>query len=214
MRVVLQRVRSAKVEVAGEEVNSIEQGLLILWGIQEGDDWAEAEYCIRKSLNAKLWDENQQREAMNRTRGFVGARVGEKDSAQIEGEGRTWAKSVMDMGFEVLIVSQFTLFGSVKKGNKPDFHYAMAANKSRDFLSQIIENCKAMYSPDKIKTGSFGSYMQVSLVNDGPVTLYIEQPPGVLKPSKISFHKEYAAKAGIEDKDPKREQTGSPVAAS
>eukprot|EP01054_Gregarina_sp_Poly1_P007021 Gregarina_sp_Poly_1__7020@NODE_3827_length_866_cov_66_315394_g2464_i0_p1_GENE_NODE_3827_length_866_cov_66_315394_g2464_i0NODE_3827_length_866_cov_66_315394_g2464_i0_p1_ORF_typecomplete_len112_score19_66Tyr_Deacylase/PF02580_16/1_6e25Lycopene_cycl/PF05834_12/0_13_NODE_3827_length_866_cov_66_315394_g2464_i0438773 len=90
----------------------------------------------------------------------------------------------MDMAYEVLVVSQFTLFGSVKKGNKPDFHYAMPANKSQAFLEEIITKCKSIYCENKIKKGAFGHFMQVSMVGDGPVTLVIDQPPGNLKPIK------------------------------
>eukprot|EP00922_Rhytidocystis_sp_ex-Travisia-forbesii_P020338 GHVS01029937.1.p1 GENE.GHVS01029937.1~~GHVS01029937.1.p1 ORF type:complete len:106 (-),score=1.09 GHVS01029937.1:452-769(-) len=102
MRVLLQRVREASVSVNGEVVGRIGKGLVCLLGIATADTWADAEYAVRKSLKARIWPDT----------GPVGA--GE--------EAKAWHASVVDQKLEVLVVSQFTLFGTLKKGNKPDFH--------------------------------------------------------------------------------------------
>ncbi|GAA0175303.1 esterase [Lithospermum erythrorhizon] len=74
---------------------------------------------------------------------------------------------------EVLLVSQFTLYG-VLKGNKPDFHVAMASDKAKPFYTSIVEKFRKAYKPEAVKDGIFGAMMNVNLVNDGPVTLHLE----------------------------------------
>ncbi|XP_063537552.1 D-aminoacyl-tRNA deacylase isoform X2 [Cydia strobilella] len=88
---------------------------------------------------------------------------------------KRWSKSVVDKDYEVLCVSQFTLYNTWK-GNKPDFHNAMAGDESKKFYEQFIEVLKKSYKPEKIKDGVFGAYMQVSIENDGPVTVSIDSP--------------------------------------
>ncbi|XP_063364177.1 D-aminoacyl-tRNA deacylase isoform X2 [Cydia amplana] len=88
---------------------------------------------------------------------------------------KRWSKSVVDKDYEVLCVSQFTLYNTWK-GNKPDFHNAMAGDDSKKFYEQFLELLKESYKPEKIKDGVFGAYMQVSIENDGPVTVSIESP--------------------------------------
>jgi D-tyrosyl-tRNA(Tyr) deacylase len=89
-------------------------------------------------------------------------------------ENSSWSKSVMDMDYEVLVVSQFTLHANLKKGLKPDFHNAMGSEPARKAFDECISTYKALYKADKIQTGSFGSMMKVSLENDGPVTFIME----------------------------------------
>ncbi|XP_061728834.1 D-aminoacyl-tRNA deacylase 1 isoform X2 [Cydia pomonella] len=88
---------------------------------------------------------------------------------------KRWSKSVVDKDYEVLCVSQFTLYNTWK-GNKPDFHNAMPADESKKIYEQFLELLKKSYKPEKIKDGVFGAYMQVSIENDGPVTVSIESP--------------------------------------
>uniref|UniRef100_A0A803LLS0 D-aminoacyl-tRNA deacylase n=1 Tax=Chenopodium quinoa TaxID=63459 RepID=A0A803LLS0_CHEQI len=82
---------------------------------------------------------------------------------------------VMQKNYEVLLVSQFTLYGTLK-GNKPDFHVAMPPQRAKPFYETVVENFRKSYNPDSIKDGIFGAMMKVNLVNDGPVTLQLESP--------------------------------------
>ncbi|KAH9509074.1 D-tyrosyl-tRNA(Tyr) deacylase [Bulinus truncatus] len=149
MKAVIQRVIKASVTVDDEIVGSIGRGLCVLVGISRYDTEKEMEYIVRKILNIRVFnDETDKR----------------------------WMKSVVDMGYEVLCVSQFTLESSLK-GNKPDFRHAMAPELSQPFYNQFLEALKAQYRPDKIQDGKFGAYMQVNIQNDGPVTIPLEIKP-------------------------------------
>ncbi|KAK0050754.1 D-tyrosyl-tRNA(Tyr) deacylase 1 [Biomphalaria pfeifferi] len=154
MKAVIQRVLSASVTVDNEIVGSIGKGLCVLVGISRHDTEKEMEYIVRKILNIRVFND-------------------EKD--------KRWMKSVMDMGYEVLCVSQFTL-ESTLKGNKPDFRYAMSPELSQPFYNQFLQALKTQYKADKIQDGKFGAYMQVDIQNDGPVTIPLEIKPGA--PSK------------------------------
>ncbi|KAK2466679.1 hypothetical protein APHAL10511_000937 [Amanita phalloides] len=87
---------------------------------------------------------------------------------------KMWKVSVKDIGGEVLCVSQFTLMANTSKGNKPDFHRAMASEASRDMYATFLDKLKQSYKADKIKDGRFGAMMDVSLTNEGPVTFTID----------------------------------------
>eukprot|EP00268_Persea_americana_P047993 TRINITY_DN5036_c0_g1_i4.p1 TRINITY_DN5036_c0_g1~~TRINITY_DN5036_c0_g1_i4.p1 ORF type:complete len:113 (+),score=23.39 TRINITY_DN5036_c0_g1_i4:499-837(+) len=87
--------------------------------------------------------------------------------------GKTWDQSVMQRKFEVLLVSQFTLYGFLK-GNKPDFHVAMSPQDAKPFYESLVQKFKKTYNPDAIKDGLFGAMMKVHLVNDGPVTMQLD----------------------------------------
>jgi len=113
--------------------------------------------------------------------------------------GSTWRKSVKDIEGDVLCVSQFTLFANTHKGNKPDFHRAMGSEKSKEMYGLFLERMGKLYRPEKIKDGKFGAMMNVSLTNEGPVTLtldsrkfeYVEQSQpisrkGSAKPSRTA----------------------------
>eukprot|EP00921_Rhytidocystis_pertsovi_P006219 GHVQ01010600.1.p1 GENE.GHVQ01010600.1~~GHVQ01010600.1.p1 ORF type:complete len:157 (+),score=11.31 GHVQ01010600.1:166-636(+) len=134
MRLVLQRVRSASVSVKGEVVGKIGPGIVCLIGIAVEDTWDDAEYIVRKSLKGRLWS--------------------------AENEDINWRRSVMDCKLEVLLVSQFTLFGSFKKGNKPEFRGAMAPKDAEPMFNKIVEHYKTQYDASKIQTGKFGHYMR------------------------------------------------------
>lgn len=88
-------------------------------------------------------------------------------------DGKRWCKSVKDKEYEIMCVSQFTLCHTLK-GNKLDFHHAMKPDVSETFYQSFLECLKNEYTPEKIKNGKFGAYMQVELCNDGPVTIYLE----------------------------------------
>lgn len=147
MRAIVQRVTQASVSVDGEVISSIGKGLCVLLGISKYDTPKDIEYMVRKILNLRVFDENDQR----------------------------WKKSVVDKNFEVLCVSQFTL-QAVLKGNKPDYHLAMGGEQSKAFYGDFLQAMKSAYKPDAIKDGKFGAYMQVHIQNDGPVTISLETP--------------------------------------
>lgn len=147
MRAVVQRVASASVEVEGRIVSAIGPGLLVLVGLHESDVESDADYICRKVSNMRL---------------FPNAKT-----------GKTWDRNVMQENLEVLLVSQFTLYG-VLKGNKPDFHVAMPPEKARTFYDSVVERFRKAYKPDAVKDGIFGAMMKVNLVNDGPVTMQLE----------------------------------------
>lgn len=147
MKALIQRVISASVAVGGETVSNIDHGLCVLIGISRTDTIKDMEYIVRKILNVRLFDKQDKR----------------------------WCCNVMEKQYQILCVSQFTLYGTLK-GNKPDFHNAMHPDMAKQFYEDFIQMLKKNYKPDLIKDGAFGAYMQVSLQNDGPVTLEIESP--------------------------------------
>ncbi|CAG9568052.1 unnamed protein product [Danaus chrysippus] len=148
MKAIIQRCMNAQVSVNGEVVSKIGQGACVLIGISSKDNVKDMEFMVRKLLSIKLFDDD---------------------------DGKKWKKSIVDKQFELLCVSQFTLCNTWK-GNKPDFHLAMSSEQSKEFYEKFIKMMKDKYNPDKIKDGVFGAYMQVSLQNDGPVTLELESP--------------------------------------
>ncbi|XP_068324755.1 uncharacterized protein [Pyrus communis] len=147
MRAVVQRVASASVEVEGRIVSEIGPGLLVLVGLHDSDSTSDADYICRKVLNMRLFPN--------------------------ESTGRGWDQNVMQRNYEVLLVSQFTLYG-ILKGNKPDFHVAMPPQKAKPFYVSVVESFRNSYKPDAVKDGVFGAMMKVNLVNDGPVTMQID----------------------------------------
>lgn len=143
----MQRVLSAKVVVDGETISQIGPGLLVLVGLLDSDTDSDSEYICRKVLNMRL---------------FLNER-----------NGKAWDQSVMERNYEVLLVSQFTLYG-IMKGNKPDFHVAMTPQLAKPFYDSLVERFRKAYMGDQIKDGQFGAMMQVHLVNDGPVTMQLD----------------------------------------
>ena len=146
MKAVLQRVVSGSVTVGGEVVSSIGRGIVALIGIHRDDTRADMDYIVRKLVSLRMWEDEA---------------------------GRRWAKSAKDLDYEILCVSQFTLY-HVMKGNKPDFHLAMAGEKSKLFYEEFLSEMKKAHSEEKIKDGVFGAMMEVNIVNDGPVTLELD----------------------------------------
>lgn len=145
MRAVIQRVKYAKVEVDGGMVDQIGNGLLLLLGIEQADAHADAEWLASKVAQMRIFgDENG---LMNR--------------------------SVLDMKGEVLVVSQFTLHASTQKGNRPSFIKAARPEFAVPLYKAFIELLEVKLGK-KISTGIFGADMQISLLNDGPVTIIID----------------------------------------
>lgn len=144
MIALIQRVRSASVEVEGEVVGQISQGLLALIGIQKDDTADKAERLLEKVLNYRVFADEAQR--MNR--------------------------SVRDIGGGLLLVSQFTLAADTRKGARPSFSSAAAPDEALHLFEHLLTRARSLHSI--VETGRFGADMQVSLVNDGPVTFWLE----------------------------------------
>ena len=145
MRVVIQRVSSASVTIAGEVVSSIDHGLLILLGIEEPDQEEDIAWLVPKIARMRIFSDDEGK--MNR--------------------------SVAEAGGGVIVVSQFTLHASTKKGNRPSFIRAARPEQSEPLYQKF---CAAMEAElgHAIGTGRFGADMQVALVNDGPVTVVMD----------------------------------------
>jgi D-tyrosyl-tRNA(Tyr) deacylase len=145
MRVVIQRVRQASVSVKGEVVAETGKGLLVFAGVEEEDKEEDVSWLAKKICNLRIFADEVG--LMNR--------------------------SLRDVDGEVLLVSQFTLFASVKKGNRPSFLRAAIPQKAEKLYEELG---KAIHweSGRPVRTGIFGADMQVSLINDGPVTILID----------------------------------------
>jgi D-tyrosyl-tRNA(Tyr) deacylase len=147
MRAVVQRVLSASVSVEGEGVISqIGPGLLCLVGLTATDDLADVDFVARKLLGMRLWQGSN---------------------------GKAWDLSAPQMNYDILCVSQFTLYGRLQ-GNKPDFSRAMAPGPARELYAALLGRLRTGYQEDRVHDGVFGAMMSVELVNDGPVTLIID----------------------------------------
>lgn len=148
MRVVIQRVKSSKVEVAGIVVGKIGRGLNLLVGIADMDTEAELDWMVRKCLDLRLFPGN-------------------------DTSTDRWEKSVQEVGGELLVVSQFTLYGDCRKGRRPSFTQSATPELAQQLYQQFVE--KLRQSGLRVETGQFGATMQVSIENDGPVTLLLER---------------------------------------
>jgi len=148
MRAVVQRVASASVKVGDELVSSIGKGLLVLIGIGSDDVDADIDTLTKKILTLRMWPD--------------------------PGTDAAWKKSVKDIDGELLCVSQFTLMANTVKGNKPDYHRAMAPELSRVMYDTVLQRLGTSYDPAKVKDGRFGAMMDVTLTNDGPVTFTLD----------------------------------------
>ena len=145
MRAVVQRVTSARVRVGDRVVGEIGRGLLVLVGISRDDSTADVHYLVGKIL---------------------GMRVFESD------EGKPMDRSVADVGGSVLVVSQFTLYGDMRKGRRPSFDQAAPPEAARAVYEELVRELRATQVP--VATGEFQAMMHVELVNDGPVTILLE----------------------------------------
>lgn len=141
---------------AGDNVvGAIGPGLHVLLGISRDDDKSDIDYIIKKILSLKLFSD-----------------PGSDD-------GGKWDKNVRDADLELLVVSQFTLYGNINKGTKPDFSKAMRAEQSEPLFNEFVEKLKKEYP--KVQTGKFGSYMKIDLKLDGPCTILLQSPEKVKK---------------------------------
>ena len=145
MRLLIQRVAEASVYIESKMKSSINKGLLIFVGIINEDTKDDIEFLVKKVVNLRIFDD----------------------------ENRVMNKSLLDIGAEVLVVSQFTLHASTKKGNRPSYIRAAKPDVS---IPLYEEFCKALARQlnGNIKTGEFGADMKVKLINDGPVTIWID----------------------------------------
>ncbi|MEW6495491.1 MAG: D-aminoacyl-tRNA deacylase [Cyanobacteriota bacterium] len=148
MRIVIQRVKSSQVEIDGVTVGKIGRGLNLLVGIANTDTEAELDWMARKCLELRL---------------FPGSDNGSD----------RWEKSVQEIGAELLVVSQFTLYGDCRKGRRPSFSDSAAPDVAKQLYERFVE--KLRQSGLRVETGQFGAMMQVSIENDGPVTLLLER---------------------------------------
>lgn len=145
MKAVIQRVSKASVTIEGEKVSEIQSGLLILLGIEPTDDKTDIEWLSKKIANLRIF--NDENEVMN--------------------------KSLIDVAADAIIVSQFTLQASTKKGNRPSYINAAKPEIAIPLYQQFILNFEAQIQK-KVGTGKFGADMKVELLNDGPVTIIID----------------------------------------
>ena len=146
MRVIVQRVKSSFVEVEGKKIAKIDRGLNLLVGISPSDTEAELDWMARKCLDLRL---------------FPGE------------NGNGWERSILDIQGELLVVSQFTLYGDCRKGRRPSFSGSAAPDIAEPLYDRFIAKLRS--SNLKVETGKFGAMMRVSIENDGPVTLLLEK---------------------------------------
>lgn len=148
MIALVQRVSEASVEVDGQIVGEIKSGLLILLGVHSDDTDRELAWVARKCANLRVFP---------------------------DGDGKM-NRSLIDIGADALVVSQFTLYGQVGKGNRPSYNAAAGPEKAQPIFDGFVRRLEAELGR-RVRTGVFGAMMNVSLVNDGPVTVWIEKPP-------------------------------------
>lgn len=147
MRVVIQRVKSSSVSVNGEIIGKIGRGLNLLVGISPTDTETELEWMTRKCLELRLFPD--------------------------ESGLKPWQRSVVDIQGEILVVSQFTLYGDCRKGRRPSFSESATPDLAEKLYDRLLD--KLSHSGLHVATGKFGAMMQVAIENDGPVTLLLEK---------------------------------------
>lgn len=145
MRIIIQRVKEAKVEVNNQEVGAIKRGLLLFVGVEEADEMEDVEWLARKVVSMRVFNDDSGH--MNH------------DIKSVDGE--------------MMVVSQFTLHAATKKGNRPSFMRAATPNYAEKLYEQFKLQLGALMGKP-IKSGQFGEDMQVSLMNDGPVTITMD----------------------------------------
>ena len=145
MRVVIQRVNRANVKIDERLISEIGQGLLVLCGFVQGDEMEDLRWVAGKVSRLRIFDD----------------------------EAGTMNLSVVDKAGEIMVISQFTLHASTKKGNRPSYIRALEPVKAKELYQRFVEELTA-YSGIVVKTGIFGAHMMIELVNDGPVTIIID----------------------------------------
>ena len=144
MKALLQRVGRASVSVAGEEVGRIGRGLVVFLGVANGDTEKDAQYLVQKITNLRIFADAEDR----------------------------FNLSALDIGGELLLVSQFTLLADARKGRRPSFIEAAPPAQAEKLFEYFVEQMRA--SGLKVATGRFQQYMQVEIHNDGPVTILLD----------------------------------------
>jgi D-tyrosyl-tRNA(Tyr) deacylase len=144
MRAVLQRVSRARVAVDGETVGEIGKGILVLLGVSREDAEKEAAYLVEKTLNLRIFEDAESK--MN--------------------------LSLLDIAGELLVVSQFTLYGDARRGRRPSFIEAAAPDEANRLYEFFVAEARKQIA--KVETGKFQAMMDVELVNDGPVTILLD----------------------------------------
>ncbi len=145
MRVVVQRVSQSNVKVSGEVIGEIKEGLMVLVSFVDDDNDTDLDWMTKKIINLRIFNDDEGK--MNR--------------------------NVQDLGGDILLISQFTLHGSTKKGNRPSFIKAAKPDFAKVMYERFIKILEQSLGK-KIQTGEFGGDMKVSLVNDGPTTIIID----------------------------------------
>jgi len=145
MKFVIQRVKNSQVEVDGKIVGKINKGFLVLIGVTHEDTTEQADYLVKKLVNLRVIKK-------------------EEDKMNL---------ALKDIGGELLLISQFTLYANCEKGNRPSFVEAAKPDKANELYQYIIKECKKEI--DVVETGIFGADMKVTLLNDGPVTIILEK---------------------------------------
>lgn len=146
MRALVQRVREARVDVDGITIGAIGPGYLILLGVRTTDKEEDADFLAAKC---------------------AGLRVMEDEAGKMN-------RALTDVAGEALVISQFTLYGDARKGNRPSFVEAAPPEKAEALYERFVSGMRTRLGDDKVRTGRFGAMMQVGLVNDGPVTILVE----------------------------------------
>ena len=146
MKALIQRVKRASVTIDGELYSKIGTGMLVLLGVEKGDEKENADKLVQKLVNLRIY----------------------------EVENGKMNRSLLDVKGEMLIVSQFTLCGDCKKGTRPSFDKSAPPEIANELYEYFVEQCKKE-NIKKVATGEFGADMQVSLQNDGPVTIILEK---------------------------------------
>ena len=148
MRVVVQRVSSGRLTVEGAEHARIGKGFVILLGIKKGDTKNDAEFLADKCAGLRIFEDHQGKMNVN----------------------------LEDVGGSILAVSQFTLYADAQKGNRPSFVLASRPEDAEPLYEHFVGRLRERLGPEKVQTGIFGAMMEVTIVNDGPVTIVIESP--------------------------------------
>ncbi len=146
MRLVIQRVSQAQVEVEGRICGSIQRGYLVFFGVGKEDTKAHVDKYMEKMANLRIMEDE---------------------------EGKT-NQSLKDVGGSVLLVSQFTLYANCKKGNRPSFTKAASIEKGKELYLKTVDYAVKSYDKDRIKTGVFQAHMEVEYINDGPITILLD----------------------------------------
>ena len=147
MRALVQRVTEGGVDIPAENYSkNIGKGMVILLGVKEEDTLADVEFVADKCCNLRIFED--QKGKMN--------------------------ISLKDINGEALVISQFTLYGNARKGNRPGFDEAAKPEKANELYEKFVERVKLNLGEEKVKTGIFAAMMQVKIMNDGPVTILVE----------------------------------------